>query len=53
MAATLRAICSSVSSAVIGVLMNPGAIAFAVMPRAPSSFAVDSVSPMSPAFDEE
>ena len=41
---------SSVRTSVSRVSMNPGAIALTVMPREPTSLAVDLVSPTSPAL---
>lgn len=44
---------SSLSAPVISVMMKPGAIQLARMPREPSSLAVDLASPIMPALDAE
>ena len=38
---------------VMSVIMKPGAIALARIPRGPSSLAIDLARPISPAFDAE
>jgi len=41
---------SAPNTAVMSVSMNPGAKAFTVMPREPSSLATDCVKPIKPAL---
>ena len=47
----IAALRSSVSTAVMSLSTNPGAITFAVMPREPSSRASDRARPTRPALD--